>query len=267
MKLTVLTENATRIDVYCLAEPGVCYAIEDGGELVLFDTGYSDVYVRNARTLGLDLSATGDVVLSHGHNDHTGGLAFFPGTQARPALYAHPGVFLPRRADGAEIGSPLTQAQAAERFDLRLSREPVAVTERLTFLGEIPRTLPFEPPEAIGEVFADGAWRSDLLLDDSALVYKGQEGLTIITGCSHAGVCNIISYAREICGEERVAGVIGGFHLTEATSRAARTGSWLAQNRVARPRPSHCTCFAACAVIHRAVPVQEVCVGDVFDIP
>lgn len=267
MKLTVLTDNATRIDVYCLAEPGVCYAIEEGGRHILFDTGYSDVYLRNAETLGLDLRKTDAVVLSHGHNDHTGGLACFPETARRPALYAHPDVFAPRRADGEDIGSPLTRSQAAERFDLRLSRAPVAVTERLTFLGEIPRTLDFEPPEAIGEICADGVWQPDTIPDDSALVYRGRDGLTVVTGCSHAGICNILAYAREACGEERVAGVIGGFHLMTDSPRAARTADWLAQCRGARLRPCHCTCFAARAAIHRLAPVEEVCVGDVLDIP
>ncbi len=267
MRLTVLTENASRIDVYCLAEPAVCYAIEDDGRRILFDTGYSDVYARNAKTLGLDLSLTDAVVLSHGHNDHTGGLAFFPETAARPELYAHPDVFAPKRAAGEDIGSPLTREQAAERFTLRLSREPVQLTERLTFLGEIPRTMDFEPDDPIGEVCLDGAWREDRLADDSALVYRGQDGLTVITGCSHAGICNIVAYAKSVCGDERLAGVIGGFHLLESSPRIRRTADFLVRCRPMHLRPSHCTCFAARAAIHRVIPVEEVCVGDTLDIP
>ncbi len=267
MRLTVLTENTARIDVYCLAEPAVCYAIEDEGRHILFDTGYSDVYLRNAKKLGLDLSRTDTVVLSHGHNDHTGGLACFPQTAARPELFAHPDVFAPRRENGEDIGSPLTHEQAAERFTLRLSREPIQITERLTFLGEIPRRLDFEPQDAIGEICRGGEWEDDLLADDSALVYRGQDGLSIITGCSHAGICNILAYAREVCGDERVACIIGGFHLLESSPRIRRTADYIVHCRPMRLRPSHCTCFAARAALHRAVPVEEVCVGDVMDIP
>ena len=267
MKLTVLTDNAARIDVYCLAEPGVCYAVEDGGRHILFDTGYSDVYVRNAETLGLDLARTDAVVLSHGHDDHTGGLAALPRTRTRPALYACPDVFAPRREGGVPIGSPLTREQAAERFDLRLSREPVWLTERLVFLGAIPRVWEFEPPEPVGEVFLEGVWQPDTVADDSALAYRGRDGLTVVTGCSHAGVCNVVEHAKRVCGEERVAGVIGGFHLMTASPRARRTAEYLAQYRGAKLRPSHCTCFAARAAIHRLAPVEEVCVGDVLDIP
>ena len=267
MKLTVLTDNTARIDVYCLAEPAVCYAIEDGDTRVLFDTGYSNVYLRNARTLGLELSRVDAAVLSHGHNDHTGGLACFPETDKRPLLYAHPDVFAPRRAEGAAIGSPLTREQAAERFDLRLSRAPQRITERLTFLGEIPRRMAFEPPETVGEVFLDGAWRPDTVRDDSALVYRGRDGLCVITGCSHAGICNILAYAQEVCGEERIACVVGGFHLLSDSPRVTSTADWLARRNIARLCPSHCTCFAARAAIHRRAPIQEVCVGDVLEIP
>ena len=49
MKLTILVDNNTYIDQYYLGEPGVSYFIEDCGIRILFDTGYSDVYVRNAK--------------------------------------------------------------------------------------------------------------------------------------------------------------------------------------------------------------------------
>ncbi|MBE6990658.1 MAG: MBL fold metallo-hydrolase [Ruminococcaceae bacterium] len=266
MKLTILTDNTTRIDAYYLGEPGVSYYLEDEGRRILFDTGYSDVYVRNAAAMGIDLSAVDTVVLSHGHDDHTGGLVHLPPPVARPRLYAHPDVFLPRRWGGQSIGAPWTEEQAAERFDLRLTAEPAEVTPRLIFLGQIPRTQPFEPDRAIGERLTDGGWQPDCLPDDSALVYRGEEGLTVITGCSHAGICNIIEQAIRVCGDERIAGVIGGFHLLELSDRVRGTAAYLRRRHPRRLCPCHCTCFAARAAIHSAVPVEEVCVGDMLEI-
>ena len=75
MRLTVLTDNTARIDAYYLAEAGVSYYIQDGGKNILFDTGYSDVYVRNAEAMQIDLRQLDMIVFSHGHNDHTGGPA------------------------------------------------------------------------------------------------------------------------------------------------------------------------------------------------
>ena len=74
MELTVLVDNNTLIDCYLLAEPGLSLHLRDGDTQVLFDCGYSDVLRRNAATLGLDLADLDQVVLSHGHNDHTWGI-------------------------------------------------------------------------------------------------------------------------------------------------------------------------------------------------
>ena len=75
MKLTVLCDNYTIIDRYLLGEPALSFYLEDGDQRILFDTGYSDVFLKNAQTLGIDLSRTPLIVLSHGHNDHTRGLS------------------------------------------------------------------------------------------------------------------------------------------------------------------------------------------------
>lgn len=265
MKLTVLTDNTTRIDAYYLGEPGACYLIETGDRKILFDTGYSDVYARNAAAMGVDLATVDTVVLSHGHNDHTGGLRYLPPSGMHRLLYAHPDVFLPRRWEGESIGSPLDLQAAEAAFDLRLSRESAEVAPGLTFLGQVPRRTAHETPLAIGEILRDGRWQPDYIEDDSALVYRGREGLTIITGCSHSGICNIVEQAKSICGDSRIAGIVGGFHLMKLSRRTAATASYLSALRPGRLCPCHCTCFAARAAIHALTPVEEVCVGDVLE--
>ena len=186
MKLTVLTDNTARIDAYYLAEAGVSYYIQDGGKNILFDTGYSDVYVRNAEAMQIDLRQLDTIVFSHGHNDHTGGLRYLPEDIRDIRVLAHPDAFMPKRYDGESIGTPIEQAHLASRFRLEPSSAPVPLTERLFFLGEIPRTNSFENKSPIGERLINGIWEPDYVLDDSALVYCGEKGLTIITGCSHS---------------------------------------------------------------------------------
>ena len=74
MDLTVLVDNNCKIEYNLLAEPALSFLLENEYHKVLFDCGYSDVFIKNAYKLGLDLSDVTDIVLSHGHNDHTGGL-------------------------------------------------------------------------------------------------------------------------------------------------------------------------------------------------
>ena len=73
MKLTVLVDNNTIIDRYFLAEPGLSFFIQDEDKTVLFDTGYSGIFLDNAHKMGLDLANLDYLVFSHSHLDHTWG--------------------------------------------------------------------------------------------------------------------------------------------------------------------------------------------------
>ena len=214
MQLTVLVDNNTLIDRYYLGEPGVAYYLEDGDVRILFDVGYSDIFLRNAQALGIDLSRLQQVVLSHGHNDHTRGLLWLSEQEyfSELQLLAHPDALKPKQFAGEAIGAPFTAQQLQEKCRLRLSKEPVWLTKRLVFLGEIPTLNDFEQRHGFGSA-EDPV---DLVLDDTALVYRGSEGLFVITGCSHSGICNIIEYAKKVCGE--------------ASKVAAQTGAALERN-------------------------------------
>ncbi len=269
MKLTVLVDNATIIDRYFLAEPAVSYLLEDGGARILLDTGYSDVFLKNARAMGIDLSRVTDIVLSHGHNDHTGGLAAyfaaFPQTHVR--LTACPGVFAPRRDDaGLSIGSPLTQEDVRVRAEVRLSDEPVRLSEHVTFLGKIPRRTDFEARAPIGVRFEDGEWAGDLLPDDSALAIETAEGLFLLLGCSHSGVCNIILQAQALFPGVPVRGLLGGMHLMRRDAQAEKTIEFLQTLPLTALYPSHCTAFAVRAQMAQTLPVLDVGVGMTLEL-
>ena len=120
MKLTVLIDNNTLNDRYFLGEPGVSYFIETDGKKILFDVGYSDAFIQNARKLSIDLLNVDFVVLSHGHLDHTWGLIplvrlyteriFEEQNAKKPALVTHPLTLSSKKfGDLSEIGSLLTE--------------------------------------------------------------------------------------------------------------------------------------------------------------
>ena len=263
MRLKVLVDNNTIIDEYYWGEPGVCYYIEDGEEALLFDVGYSDLVIKNAAAMNIDLSQLNTIVLSHGHDDHTRGLKSLLEIKKSEAIeiIAHPHALNYKECDGLKISAPFTRTELAEKCQLKLTQTPVKITENITFLGEIPRVMAFEKPDPIGKQQVGDDLVDDYLLDDSALVYQGEAGIFIITGCSHSGICNIIEYAKTVTGDQRVCGVIGGFHLFEVNDRVVRTIEYFKNNQIEQIYPCHCTAFAVKAAIHTHIPITEVGVG------
>jgi 7,8-dihydropterin-6-yl-methyl-4-(beta-D-ribofuranosyl)aminobenzene 5'-phosphate synthase len=273
VKLTVLVDNNTLIGKYFCGEPGLSYRIDDGGTKVLFDAGYSDAFIRNARALSIDLLDIDCVVLSHGHLDHTWGLGplvqlYQKGgrkgnRETRPALVAHPFALATRTFDGrGRIGPRLTSAELAECFRIELTKEPVWITRNLVFLGEIKRTNAFEGKAPIGKIEQNGSQVDDYVIDDSALAYKSPDGLVVITGCSHSGICNIVEYAKDVCSCDRVIDIIGGFHLLSPSPEQLRgTIEYLKTLQPDSVHACHCTDLHSKIAISSAANLKEVGVG------
>lgn len=263
MKLIVVVDNNTLIDQYFLGEPAVSYYIEDGNERILFDTGYSDVLIHNADELSIDLSQVTKIVFSHGHNDHTGGFQFLNSQYdlSHVELIAHPDAFNPKKEKDEYISSNLVAQTVNRNCTLSCSRLPVAISENIIFLGQVPESNLFETREPIGKQEIGDNLYDDYVLDDSALVYKGKNGLFIITGCSHSGICNIIEYAKKVCNNRNVLGVIGGFHLFNVDSRLKSTIQYFLDNNITQLYPCHCVSFKVKAEINRHIEIGEVGVG------
>lgn len=263
MKLTVLCDNNTFIDQYYLGEPALCFYLENGEDRILFDTGYSDVFMRNAKKMGIDLDQVNKIVLSHGHNDHTGGLVYYLKEKRSVEVIAHPDVFIYREDETGTISSPLTIKEVDEKCRLHLTRESYEISKDLIYLGEIPVNCEFEKRIPIGKT---GNKEDDFILDDSALVYQGKEGIWIITGCSHSGICNIMEYAKKVTGTDKVVGVIGGFHLLQEGERLNRTVDYLKQQKIKNLYPCHCVSLKAKIAMAKEMEIQETGTGLMIEI-
>ena len=264
MKLTVLVDNNTLIDRYYLGEPALAFYIEDGDTTLLFDTGYSDVCLRNAALLGVDLGRVSTIAISHGHVDHTGGLPWLQkaGLLQGRRLVAHPAAFYPKHDETGNTGATVSAELLAQSCTLRLTALPTALSSHVTFLGEIPQHTPFEERRAMGAVDTPQGTQPDLVVEDTALACTTPEGLFIVTGCSHSGICNIIRHAQQVCGEERIAGIIGGLHLFERDTRLDKTIAALKGLAIPRIYPCHCVSLAAKCSMDCCLPIQEIGVGS-----
>lgn len=275
MKLTILADNNTLTDIMYVGEPGLSFYIEEGCHKLLFDTGYSDVLMRNAYKMGIDLGNVKHIVLSHGHLDHTWGLGHFM-TVMKPlpeelrheriTLIAHPLALSPKIDDGEQIGAICSEAVLNGCFNLKLTRDPLWISEKLVFLGQIERRNSFENRNPIGTTLADGKEQEDYIQDDSALVYKAAEGLVIITGCSHSGICNIVEQAKKVCREERVLDIIGGFHLLNPSKeQLENTLSYMEKLKPVEIHACHCTDLNSRIELSRAANLKETGVGTTLE--
>jgi len=278
LSLTVLVDNTAVTDRDLCGEAGLSFLLQTDGKKILFDTGLPGVFLTNAEKMGVNLRDLDFLVLSHGHIDHTGGLAtlarHLAGTAPDekpprvPHLIAHPRCFWQKEKNGRKNGSEMREEEACQHFPAGLSAEPVWITDDLVFLGEIPRKFAFEKGDPAKRIIhcPDGTIEPDFLTDDTALAFRSAEGLVIITGCSHAGICNITEYAREVCGERKVADIIGGLHLLSPdTKQLAKTGKYLNRLHISALHACHCTSVPAKLALAGYCPVPEVGVGMKFE--
>lgn len=245
VKVTVLTTMLT--DIPGRGEWGYAALVEVDGRRILFDTGAEpDTVAFNARALGIDLSDVEEVVISHNHWDHVGGLV-----QLRQSLMARN----PKALSVVHVGAgAFLQAEGqTPRRDFRTPYEalggrvvehagPVELAPGVWLTGPVPRRFPEMNYGKSLRVLRDGRVEPDTVPEDSSLVIRTDEGLVVLTGCGHAGAVNIVTAARAIAGPMPIAALIGGLHLFTATRPTVDwTADQLKAVGVAHLLSGHCT--------------------------
>jgi 7,8-dihydropterin-6-yl-methyl-4-(beta-D-ribofuranosyl)aminobenzene 5'-phosphate synthase len=237
-----------------VAEHGLAIWIQTRDARILFDTGQGLALTRNAEELGVDLRTADAVVLSHGHYDHTDGLAASGDRLTRASLFVHPAAFQ-RKFAGSDrhtlrpVGSAVTGLVRARTLvaGVTLTEGWTEVAPGAWVTGEIPRRTDFE--DTGGQFFLDEELEQpDPIVDDQALVLETDHGLAVLLGCGHAGLVNTLDHVAEQTGERRLYLVLGGLHLLSASrQRIDRSVDGLRRYGVSRVGPAHCTGLAASA--------------------
>lgn len=260
-QVTVLVEN-TAIGRGVLAEHGLSFWIEANERRILLDTGQGMALVHNAEKLGVDLSTVDDVVLSHGHYDHSGGLLAALPRFRRANVFAHVRAFGDRFAQDSQgnVRSVRSPIESSEWLSSRVAQlvlthtRPIELDEGIWLTGQVPRRNDFE--DVGGAFYLDEACtQPDTIVDDQALYCETTDGVIVLLGCAHAGVVNTLDYICELTGESRIHAVLGGMHLQNADERRMReTVRKLRELDVRRIGLAHCTGFAAMARLYRELP-------------
>ncbi|MDD4335587.1 MAG: MBL fold metallo-hydrolase [Desulfotomaculaceae bacterium] len=275
LKLAVISENTVGTPCGIMGEWGLSIYVEAGGMKILFDTGESGVLLNNADMMGIDLRSVEALVLSHGHYDHTGGMRSFLRCRGKLPVYAHPGLFACHcgtpekpRYIGVPYRKELLESLGAEFVFVK---EPLEITPGVFVSGEVPRKRVFEnAKETLFCLENDRTIMPDPFHDDMSLYCVTPAGLFIVLGCAHAGLINIVEHAREVTGESRVYGIIGGTHLGPApVEQQKATINYLKELDLQLLGANHCTGPAVIARLANVFgPRFRFCpAGSIYTLP
>ncbi len=252
VKVTVLSTMLT--DREGIGEWGFAALVEVNGYRLLFDTGArEETVLRNAEELKLDLTDITDVVLSHNHDDHTGGLLTLRralssrNPSALSRAHVATGIFLPRRYEGmgdSEGNRMPAVREAYEATGARMLEHPKGekLAPGVWLTGPVARRYPERNwPKRARLVTRDGPVE-DTIPEDQSLIVDTGDGLVVITGCGHAGIGNILAQAREMVPEVPVRAVVGGLHLLDADEKSLTwTAERMREAGVKHLLGAHCT--------------------------
>ncbi|HDS03534.1 MAG TPA: MBL fold metallo-hydrolase [Firmicutes bacterium] len=274
IKITVLVENSTD-NPLLRSEHGLSLLIESGPYTFLFDTGQGGVLKGNMSQLGVSIERVTHFILSHGHYDHGNGLPVFKKIKRRIPAFVHPLAVLPRYAVTEEeiryIGLCRDHLRLFDSFEMLLKEDFAffPLDERHFIGGHFAYENDFETNS--GPFFMDPDGKvPDLFEDEIALGIKTQEGLVIVSGCSHHGIVNMAAQMLHSSGLTHIKAIIGGFHLSKASVvKQQKTALELKKMGVGMLYAGHCTGKTAFGVMEKMLGkknVREIPAGMVFTI-
>jgi 7,8-dihydropterin-6-yl-methyl-4-(beta-D-ribofuranosyl)aminobenzene 5'-phosphate synthase len=268
LKITVLVTNVAGDPHAGDGEWGFSALVEVDGHKVLYDTGASpELALRNARALHVDLSDVEDVILSHNHWDHVGGLlalrAEFSKANPRALSRVHvaEGIFRPRLTVAGEDRNGLKDVRAqylATGGRFIVHDGPTELWPGVWFTGPVPRPNNEKNWSPGLSLETDSGRVEDNVPEDAALLFDTAEGTVILTGCGHAGIVNIVEYTRHLLSSQPLLAIVGGVHLFAASDETlAWTGAKLREYGLQNLLAAHCTGFEATYRLRQIVGLKR----------
>ncbi len=220
VEITILCENRVS-SPHLRAELGLSIHVSSPEGDFLFDTGSGNAFIHNAKHLNIPLEKVSQILFSHGHRDHTGGIYYFLKEHRRGTIICHFNIFNRkfRVHDGVkmEVGIPYEEKELTSLGgEFIFHSKPYRFSPHILSTGEIPRITDYETPNEFHQELVLESYITDELRDDMAMIIQTTRGLIILLGDSHSGPVNTVKHAMSITGNQEVYAIIGGLNLANA---------------------------------------------------
>jgi 7,8-dihydropterin-6-yl-methyl-4-(beta-D-ribofuranosyl)aminobenzene 5'-phosphate synthase len=277
LKITILCENTVG-RMIGIGEHGFSAFIETDRGNYLFDTGKGHSIVSNSLVLEKDLRSIKKIFLSHGHQDHTGGLPEVLQLKGKVDIHAHPHIFLDRIAVTKEketetrrFAGLLYKRSYLECLGAHFlfNSDFVEVENGMYLTGEVLRQTEFEKSDPRLFMEIDGKTSPDTFPDDQSLVLDTEQGLVLVLGCAHSGMINIIDHVMNKMNKKKFYAILGGTHLNFLTPEQLEQSILsLKKIQVEKIGVSHCTGMRASFRLHQEFGNRffQGCVGSVLEL-
>ncbi len=192
-------------------EHGLSILIEVDNKKILMDVGQSNLFAENAKTLGINLEEITDLVISHGHYDHTGGLQSFFDKNTTANLYIHPAGLKNKLNVSKYIGIPehlktnIKHRATMITANTEISKNIHLIANTKIYNQELTNFQNMNIDE-------NGEIQTDTFEDELFVAIIKNNQINIITGCAHKGITNIMQTATEIF-QLPINLIYGGLHL------------------------------------------------------
>ncbi|MEA5084803.1 MAG: MBL fold metallo-hydrolase [Lachnospiraceae bacterium] len=249
LRITTLIENNPDDKNELCFEHGLSLLIEADGKRILFDTGQSGDFIKNAFALNQNLENLDFVIISHGHYDHSGGFEkLVEKVKKVPQLVVGEEFFRPKYKTLSENEYKFNGVSFSEDYIsekgilLNKVKEDVAyLTENIIVFHHFKQSNDFEKRNSKFFYKENKNYFPDEFDDEICLGIATEKGLFVIAGCSHVGIVNILNTIAERVTTPIYA-VIGGTHLVEASAeRIEKTIASLKNMKIQLVAVSHCT--------------------------